>query len=228
MTVEATGLSKNTVKRICSEGAITGGSFGSPEKRYGMSRKKDVTDDFDRAAIKRTVHEFYTRKEYPTVQMLLQAVDQKGIFVGEKTSLKHLLKEMGFKFKIHNNTKCVMEQPSVIAQRHNFLRKVRKYCREGRPIIYLDDTWLNAHHSLTKCWIDNDGTGGLPVNSGKGGKVIIVHAGWEHGWMPGACLVFQGKTRQGDYHNEMNIHHFMMWSSTINSKSSSFFSHSTG
>ena len=27
ITAEATGLSKNTVKRICSEGAITGGSF---------------------------------------------------------------------------------------------------------------------------------------------------------------------------------------------------------
>ena len=66
ITAEATGLSKNTVKRICSEGAITGGSFGSPEKRYGMNRKKVVTDDFDG-----TVHEFYTCKEYPIVQMLL-------------------------------------------------------------------------------------------------------------------------------------------------------------
>ena len=69
----------------------------------------------------------YTRKEYPTVQLLLQAVHQKGIFVGEKTSLKHVLKEMGFKFKIHDNRKYVLEQPRVIAQkRHNFLRKVRK------------------------------------------------------------------------------------------------------
>ena len=36
----------------------------------------------------------------------------------------------------------------------------------------------------------------------------ILHAGWECGWIPGACLVFQGT---GDYHNEMNIHHFMEW-----------------
>ena len=77
----------------------------------------------------------------------------------------------------HNNRKYVIEQPCVIAQRHNFLRKVCKCCREGRPIIYLDETWLNAHHSLTKCWIDNDGTGRLPVKSGKGGRVIILHAG---------------------------------------------------
>lgn len=77
-----------------------------------------------------------------------------------------------------------MDKPHVIAQRHNFLRKIRKYRREGRPIIYLNETWLNAYHSLTNCWIDNDETGGLPVKSGKDGRVIILHAGWECGWIP--------------------------------------------
>ena len=130
ITAEATGLSKNTVKPICSEGAVTGGSFGSPAKRYGTTRIRIVRDDFDRAAIRRTVHEFYTRKEYQT---LLQAVHQKDIFLGGKRSLKQLLKEMRFK-KTHDSRKYV--------------------------IIYLDETWFNAHHSLTKCWIDSDG---LPV-----------------------------------------------------------------
>ena len=159
-------------------------------------------------------HEFYTCKEYPTVRMLLEAVNRKGIFAGEKTTLKQLLKEMGFKFKSHDNRKYVMEQPCVIARGHDYLRKIRRYRREGRPIIYLDETWLNAHHSLAKCWIDSDGTGGLPVKSGKEGRVIILHAGWEHGWIPGASLVFRGKTGTGDYHNEMNIDHFMEWFST--------------
>ena len=57
--------------------------------------------------------------------MLLQAVHQKGIFQGEKISLKQLLKGMGFKFKTHNSSKYVMEQPRVIAQRHNFFRMIR-------------------------------------------------------------------------------------------------------
>ena len=48
-----------------------------------------VTDDFDKATIRRTVHEVYTRKEYPTVHMLLEALHQKG-----RKYLKHLLKEM--------------------------------------------------------------------------------------------------------------------------------------
>ena len=86
-TAEATGLSKSTVKQICNEGAVTGGSFGSPEKCYGVSKKKIVADDFDRAAIRGIVHEFYTHQEYPTVQILLQAVHQKEIFLGGKQVL---------------------------------------------------------------------------------------------------------------------------------------------
>ena len=77
-----------------------------------------ITEDFNRAANRRTVHQFYTRKEYPTVQMLPEAVHWKGIFAGEKTTLKQLLKEIGFKFKSHDNRKYVMEQPRVIAQEH--------------------------------------------------------------------------------------------------------------
>ena len=36
-----------------------GGSIESPEKHYGTSRKKIVTNDFDRAANKRIVHNLY-------------------------------------------------------------------------------------------------------------------------------------------------------------------------
>ena len=49
--------------------------------------------------------------------------------------------------------------------------------------------------------------GELPVKSGEGGRIIILHAGWECGWIPGACLVFRGKTGTGDYHNEI-----ILWS----------------
>ena len=152
-----------------------------------------------------------SRRKHPAIQELFELVHQKGIFPSGKTSLKLLLKEIGFKFKEYNGRKFVIEQPQVINQRHSFLRKVRKYCRNGRPIIYLDETWLNAHHEQSKCWIDKDETGGVPVKSGKGGRGIIVHAGWEKAWIQNASLVFQGKTVTGDYHHEVNIDNFMEW-----------------
>ena len=38
--------------------------------------------------------------------------------------------------------------------------------------------------------------------SGKGTRLIILHAGGEDGWIEGADLVFQSKKSTGDYHDE--------------------------
>ena len=76
---------------------------------------------------------------------------------------------MGFKYHKRDTKKTLYEQAHIIAQRHNFLRKIRSYRQEKRPIVYLDETWLNAHHTLEKSWIDYDGRGGLRVYQvGKG------------------------------------------------------------
>ena len=47
--------------------------------------------------------------------------------------------------------------------------------------------------------------------SGKGGRLIILHAGSEHGWIPNAALISMGKKGSGDYHDEMNTKHCMEW-----------------
>ena len=33
--------------------------------------------------------------------------------------------------------------------------------------------------------------------SGKGKRLIILHAGWKEGWVPGAELVFVGRKKHG-------------------------------
>ena len=47
--------------------------------------------------------------------------------------------------------------------------------------------------------------------SGKGQRLIVVQAGGVEGWVPGADLVFRSKTNSTDYHDEMNLEHFMEW-----------------
>ena len=59
--------------------------------------------------------------------------------------------------------------------------------------------------------VDSDGTGGWKVPSGRGQRLIILHAGGADGWVEGAGLVFRSKTNSGDYHDEMNNEHFMEW-----------------
>ena len=68
-TAEATGYSKRTVERVIAQTrALSGSAFESPAKRYKASRVRIVADDFDVAAIRRTIHEFYAYKEYPTLK----------------------------------------------------------------------------------------------------------------------------------------------------------------
>ena len=53
--------------------------------------------------------------------------------------------------------------------------------------------------------------GGVRKPSGKGNRLIILHAGGENGWVNSADLVFQSKTATGDYHDEMTAVHFEEW-----------------
>ena len=78
----------------------------------------------------------------------------------------------------------------------------------------MDDTWVNAHHTNQYIWVDSDGKGGWKVPSGKGQRLIVVHAGGAaagEGWIEGADLVFRSKKNTADYHDEMNSEHFMEW-----------------
>lgn len=91
-----------------------------------------------------------------------------------------------------------------------------------RPIYYLDETWVNAGHTKEKVWEDGNVTTreeafrqglttGLRAPSGKGGRLIPLHAGSEDGFVNAACLVFRAAKGTGDYHKEMDGPRFEKW-----------------
>ena len=64
-TAQATGFTKRSVYRVLSEKRVLGDdiAFPSPKKRYSKSKETVDIDNFDVDAIRRTVHEFYDKKE---------------------------------------------------------------------------------------------------------------------------------------------------------------------
>lgn len=52
---------------------------------------------------------------------------------------------------------------------------------------------------------------GRNVPIGKGDHYIIVNAGSEKGFVPGAGLLFKAKSSTGDFHSEMNRANFQKW-----------------
>jgi len=90
VTAEACGVGYRTVRRICAEGKNNinpetpnaDPTFVSPRKGYKRAKTVTELDDFDSDVVRRTVHEFYDRGEYPTAQLILNVVKKKQITLG--------------------------------------------------------------------------------------------------------------------------------------------------
>jgi hypothetical protein len=80
-----------------------------------------------------------------------------------------------------------------------------------RPEVDLDETVVNKNHSGQFTWyLEEDGPW-VNKPSGKGPRLIIVHAMTLSGWVQGAELVFEAAKRTGDYHGQMNWENFSTW-----------------
>jgi hypothetical protein len=76
----------------------------------------------------------------------------------------------------------------------------------------MDETWVNQYHCTDYIWLPNDGFDTPKIPSGKGKRLIVLHAGTRsEGLIDGCDLVFLTKSKDGDYHQEMNNVVFLEW-----------------
>lgn len=221
ITAEACGISKRSIQRICSEVKKidelpeTGPSFSSPRKSYKRAKYVSELDDFDSDVVRRTVHEFYDRGEYPTSQLILNAIKSKINYSGSLSSIKRLLRNLKFSYKkCSDGRKFLMERNDIVALRCKFLRQMctMRQNKDSRPIVYLDETWVNQNHSRSIAW-QHDDMVGPKIPTGKGGRLIVVHAGCaKYGFIQNSKLVFRSNTGNStDYHSQMNSEVFKSW-----------------
>ena len=78
--------------------------------------------------------------------------------------------------------------------------------------MYLDGTWVNQDHCTDYMWLPSDGSDAPKIPSGKGNRLIVLHAGTQsEGLIDGCYLVFLTKSKDGDYHQEMYSFVFLEW-----------------
>ena len=72
---------------------------------------------------------------------------------------------------------------TYLEQRHTYLQQIQTLRKENKYQlkIYTDETWVNAHQNDEYIWVDKDGKGGWKVPSGKGQRLIVLHAGGVNG-----------------------------------------------
>lgn len=217
-TADAAGISEATVKKICSHPNKMCETSPQPYKPVFDSpiknNPKTVTnlDEFDKCVLRRTILEFYTRKEMPTLEKIKEEIQEKIDFKGSKESLRRVVKEIGFRFKRVDGRKFLMERSDVQTARAHFLQEMRRLKKTYDSFVYLDETWVNQNYTVSKCWVDTTAkkATGIKVPTGKGSRLIILHAGTKYGFVKNADLVFQAKN-SGDYHDQMTATKFEEW-----------------
>jgi hypothetical protein len=136
----------------------------------------EKTCDFDRCVIKRTVHSIYNRKIAPTVSKIKKEIEDTIKI--SKSTLTLTLLDLGYKYKKSgDNRRLLYDQRSVINDRCNYLRKIRKFREDGYEIVSFDETWVNQNHATDYMWLPVDCSDAPKIPSGKDKRLIVLHAG---------------------------------------------------
>ena len=182
--------------------------------------KSRKIDDFSQEIIRRKIYKLYEKKELPTIKSIQNEI--KDNLCVSNSLLRITLLQMGFCWRrTTDDRRVVIERTDSKAARARYIRAIKQHRRDGKTIIYLDETWVNAGHTVPYAWLpqlklvgikgDSDVVKHLPkIPPGKGKRLIVLHAGSEEGFVPGMDLVFEGK-KGGDYHSEMNSTVFLEW-----------------
>lgn len=216
----ACNISEKTVNRVCKEANTTVNedpsdkTFSTPGKKRKRKCEMTEMDKFDEDVVRRTIFSYYDKGEFPTAEKITTDLRNSLGYKGSVWSTRRLLKKIGFKYrKMKDGRKFLMERSDIVASRLRFLRTMHqlRQSEDKRPVYYLDETWVNEHHSLKYGWQDNNESFGVKVPLGKGRRLIICHVGSNEGFMKDCEWVFQSKTNSQDYHDEMNAQSFKEW-----------------
>ena len=136
--------------------------------------------------IRRTIYKLYEKKKLPTVTLIQNEIKEE-LCVSDSLLRMTLLK-MGFCWrKTTDDRRVIIERTDSKAARARYIRTIKEHRREGKRIVYLDETWVNAGHTSPFAWLpqlkfvgiqgDTDIIKHLPkIPPGKGKRLIVLHA----------------------------------------------------
>lgn len=144
------GIGQRTIQSTIAEYKRTK-TVQSPNKTKIRASFREKVDDFERDAIRRKVHEFWFRGEIPTLNKILTAVNEDpGLPTFKRSTLHLLIRDLKFVYVKRGRNTALIERDDIVLWRTKYIEDVRKYRLQGRPIYYLDETWVNAGDCTNK------------------------------------------------------------------------------
>jgi hypothetical protein len=201
--------------------SVQHGNIKTPEKKTQGRKKTYNVDDFDAGVIRRTIHSLYSAGKWPTLDdignALTVALPHVFPVAANRGTIHTLVRHLGFQFKKFDCRQYLLKRSDLRALRSRFLRRITEARTSGKNIVYLDETWFSENQHVSKIWESDCKTfrdiilhERLP-KSGKGRRLIILHAGGNLGWVPGAALCFICDGSKVDYHENMTGDRFWKW-----------------
>ena len=208
------GVSERTVKRYSCESDSQTESVSSSAVHVNNERRgrKKVLDIFDKSVIRNASVRMLKENKTVTLDSLKREILLKHDISVNKMTLWRALHSLGFRFgRLDKKRQCLYERKDIVKRRIDFLRKIKAHREENRPIVYLDETWVDSNAHPGRQWQAPEGQQQrkLPLNKGK--RFVVLHCGGEMGFLPGCNLVFNSKSNDGDYHSEINGPIFKDW-----------------
>jgi transposase len=210
----ALGVGLATVKRVMADSKRSPGWLIQDEFIH-RGRPPRVISDSLQTKTREYVRQANREGLHITLEMLSEYLKKEsGDADFSIRTLGRALDRWGFTFGKGTRSQHLKEKDHVVAARHRYLREKRSN-RKGdeviRPEVYLDESYVNKNHSNDFIWYwDEDGPW-VQKPSGKGERLIIIHAMTKDGWIPNAKLVFKSTKKTGDYHGQMNHDLFSKW-----------------
>jgi len=219
-TARAAGLSARTVVRIAEEGYAATRLRSGKRVRRATKRRIPAAE---LARVREAVYKQYEEKSVPTLDSTLEYLKVASVVAGwsgnystytwSRATLQRAMTDLGFKFTVGpNHCDVAREKTTIIAQRENFVKKMREYRAAGRTIYYTDETWANKNMTPSRTWTDRSLRARLNVPSSKGARIIVAHVGSRDSELvQDSSLVFLGKKKTGDIHGEVNSDLWLKW-----------------
>lgn len=205
VTSEMTEVPYTTVQNIIKNVGV--------EKNRNSKKFRKIDENLG-LEIKNTIYDSYKKNIVPTTKSILKTLNEKRFDISySEETFRLYLRSLGFVYKNINQRAAIMESERLKRHRFQYIQDIRKYRAEGRPIIYLDETWYDTHDIQNRGLNDGSSSCILNVPPSRGKRIIILHAGYANGWIPGALLLSAKniKNCSADYHQEMDGPLFETW-----------------
>jgi len=210
---QETGIGERTISMTLSEYRRKG-TISSPNRKKVRPKLTQKVNEFDKNAIRRKIHGFWHRKEFPTFKKIMASInDDPSLPNFSRSSLQKLLKDINFVHTKIKRDSALIERSEIVCWRQKYVESIRYYRKHGRTIYYLDESWINVEESSKS--VDPTIQSGQKNVSGKGKQLVFVHIGSSDGFVAGGLLTFESKNHSGDYHDEINDDTFYDWFSAI-------------